>query len=99
MAALHIVWLRFKEGVTPERMEQHMAACRGLVGRIPALVDLKCGASYTNRAGRLTHCVAATLSNREALQPYLDHPAHVPVAIALKADVAELQVMDIEFSA
>ena len=96
MAAIHVVWLRFKDGIGPERMEHHMAACRALVGRVPALLDLKCGASYTNRAGGLTHCVVVTLSNRESLQTYLDHPIHVPVATALKADVAELQVMDIE---
>lgn len=96
MPALHIAWLCFKEGVTTERIEQHMAACRALVGRVPVVVNLQCGASYTHRAGRLTHCIVVTLPNREALTAYLEHPAHVPVATALTADVAELQVMDIE---
>lgn len=96
MPALHIAWLRFKDGVSPERMEHHMGACRGLVGRVPAVLNLQCGASHTNRAGKLTHCIIVTLPNRDALSAYLDHPAHVPVATALNADVAELQVMDIE---
>ena len=96
MPALHIAWLRFKDDVGPERMEQHMAACRALVGRVPAVLNLQCGASYTQRAGRLTHCIVVTLPNRDALSAYLDHPVHVPVATALTADVAELQVMDIE---
>jgi hypothetical protein len=96
MPALHIAWFRFNEGVSPERMEQHMAACRALVGRVPVVLNLQCGASYSNRAGRLTHCIVVTLPNRAALSAYLDHPEHVPVATALKADVAELQVMDIE---
>jgi hypothetical protein len=96
MTALHIAWFRFNDDVSPERMEQHMAACRALAGRVPAVLNLQCGASYTNRAGRLTHCIVVTLPNRDALSAYLDHPVHVPVGTALKADVAELQVMDIE---
>ena len=96
MSALHIAWFRFKDGVSTKRAEEHMAACRRLVGQVPAVLDLKCGASYTKRSGKLTHCIVVTLLNREALPAYLDHPAHVPVATALKEDVAELQVMDIE---
>lgn len=96
MPALHIAWLRFHDGVSPERMEQHMSACRALVGRVPVVLNLQCGASYTKRAGNLTHCIVVTLPNRDALSAYLEHPEHVPVATALRADVAELQVMDIE---
>lgn len=96
MTALHIAWFRFKDGVGSERIEQHLAACRGLVGSVPAVLNLQCGANYTNRAGRMTHGIIVTLPNREALPAYLDHPAHVPVATALKADIAELRIMDIE---
>jgi hypothetical protein len=96
MTALHIAWFRFNDGVSPEQMEQHMAACRALAGQVPVVLNLQCGASYTSRAGKLTHCIVVTLSDRQALPAYLDHPAHVPVATALMADVAELQVMDLE---
>jgi hypothetical protein len=96
MALMHIAWLRFNEDVAPHQIEQHLAACRALVNQVPVVIDLKCGASLTDRAAGLTHCIVVTLSNREALPAYLDHPAHVPVAAALKADVAELRVMDIE---
>ena len=96
MTALRIAWLRFNDGISPERIEQHMTACRALVGLVPAVLNLQCGASYTNRAGSLTHCIVVTLPNRDALSAYLEHPAHVPMGTALKADVAELQVMDIE---
>lgn len=96
MAVIHIAWLRFKENVDPERIEYHMTACRALVRRVPVVLDLKCGKSYTDRAGGLTHSILVTVPNREAIETYLHHPAHVPVANALKADVAELRVMDIE---
>jgi hypothetical protein len=37
MPLRHVAWLRFKDGVSPERIEDHMAACRLLVDRVPVL--------------------------------------------------------------
>jgi hypothetical protein len=96
MAVLHIAWLRFKPDVGPERINQHLAACRGLVGKVPVLMDLECGANLSDRAGGFTHGIVVTLPDHAALPAYLDHPAHVPVATALVADVADLRVMDLQ---
>jgi hypothetical protein len=88
--------MRFKEGVSAERIEQHMAACRSLVGRVPVVQNLECGPNLSDRAGGFTHCIIVSLTDHDALPAYLDHPEHVPVAEALVADVAELRVMDVE---
>ena len=96
MAVRHVAWLRFKDGVSAERIEDHMAACRSLIGRVPVLQNLECGPNLTDRAGGFTHCIIVSLPDRDALPAYLDHPDHVPVAEALVADVAELRVMDVE---
>ncbi len=96
MALRHVAWLRFKDGVSPERIEDHLAACRSLVGRVPVLETLECGPNLTDRAGGFTHCIIVSLPDRDALPAYLDHPEHAPVAEALVADVAELRVMDVE---
>jgi hypothetical protein len=96
MTVRHVVWFKFKDGVSDDRMEQHLAACRSLVGPVPPLISLECGKSYVDRAGGLTHCIIVTVRDRQGLNAYLEHPVHVPVATALKADVAELKVMDIE---
>jgi hypothetical protein len=96
MAVRHVAWLRFKDGVSPERIEAHLAACRLLVGRVPVLENLECGPNLSDRAGGFTHCIIASVPDRDALPAYLDHPDHVPVAEALVADVAELRVMDVE---
>src|SRR5262245_39470927 len=95
MPLLHIAWFRFKEGVAQERIDRHLAACRGLVGKVPAVRDLQCGANASNRAGGFTHGIVVTLPDAAALPTYLEHPAHVPVANALFADIAELRVMDL----
>jgi Stress responsive A/B Barrel Domain len=96
MAWRHVAWLRFKEGVSPERIEDHLVACRALVGRVPVLENLECGPNRTDRAGGFTHCIIVSLPDGDALKAYLEHPEHVPVAEALVADLAELRVMDVE---
>lgn len=96
MAIRHVAWLRFKDGVSPERIERHMAACRSLVGRVPAVQNLECGPNLTDRAGGFTHCIIVSLADRNAVPAYLEHPNHVPVAAALVDDVAELRVMDVQ---
>ncbi len=96
MAVRHVAWLKFKNGVSPERIEQHLAACRSLVGRVPVVQNLECGPNLTDRAGGFTHCIIVFLPDRDALPAYLEHPEHVPVAEALVADVAELRVMDVQ---
>ncbi len=96
MPLLHIAWFRFNQEVGQDRIEQHLAACRSLVDKVPVVLDLQCGANQSDRAGGLTHGIVVTLPNGDALPEYLAHPAHVPVGTALKADVAELKVMDLE---
>jgi hypothetical protein len=44
----------------------------------------------------MTHGIVVTLTDYAALSDYLEHPAHVPVATALKEDIAELRVMDLQ---
>jgi len=96
MTAKHIAWFRFKEGVSEERIAAHLAAVRSLVTLVPEVLSIECEPSYTNRAGGLTHCILVTLPNRDALPRYLEHPAHVPIAEALVADIADLRVMDLD---
>lgn len=95
MPLLHVAWFRFEPGVDPKRIEEHLRSVRVLKDRVPAVMDVRCGPNVSDRAGGFTHGIVVTLADREALAAYLDHPAHVPVATALKADIAELKVMDI----
>jgi hypothetical protein len=96
MTVLHVAWLKFQPEATPERIEQHMQACRALVGVVPAVINLQCGRSFANRSGDYTHCIVVTLADHEAIPQYLEHPEHIKVVTPLKEDVADLMVMDIE---
>ncbi|HET6310828.1 MAG TPA: Dabb family protein [Candidatus Nitrosotalea sp.] len=98
MTAMHIAWFRFKEGTDEKRIAHHVAAVRSLAHLVPEALSVECSASYTDRAGGLTHCIVVTLPDRGALPRYLEHPDHVPIADALVADVAELRVMDLDLA-
>lgn len=97
MAVRHVAWLKFKDGTAPDRIEQHMANCRSLERSVPEVERLECGANFSDRAGGFTHGIVVSVADRDALDRYLKHPSHIPVADALVADLEELRVMDIEF--
>ena len=96
MTAKHVAWFRFNDGVSDERIDEHMRAVRTLAELVPIVSAIECGRSYTDRAGGLTHCIIVTLPDRASLPQYLEHPAHVPIAGALVDDIAELRVMDLD---
>ena len=96
MAVQHIVIIKFRDGVTPERIEWHLAGLRSLKDRVPGIRDLSVGANFTDRAAGHTHGVVVTLDDRAALPQYISHPAHVEVATALRAE-SDYLVMDYEF--
>jgi hypothetical protein len=96
MTAKHIAWFSFKEGITDNRIDEHLRAVGALADLVPVVSTIECGKSYTDRAGGLTHCIIVTLPGRADLPTYLGHPAHVPVVEALVADVAELRVIDLD---
>ncbi len=97
MAIRHIAWLKFKAEIPPARIEEHMRACRGLADSVPSVERLECGGNRSDRAGGFTHGIIVSLADQDALDEYMNHPKHVPVAEALVADLEELRVMDLEF--
>jgi len=96
VTAKHVAWFRFKDGVSDDRIDEHLRAVRSLADLVPVVSSIDCGKSYTDRAGGLTHCIIVTLPDRASLPLYLEHPKHVPIAEALVNDIAELRVMDLD---
>ena len=95
MAVQHMVWLKFKPGVTEERIAEHMRAINEMQGKVPQVQYVAAGPSLTDRAGNYTHAVLVTMNSPEDLQPYEDHPEHERVAAPLKED-AEVMAIDID---
>lgn len=91
----HMVWLKFRPAVTPQKIEQHLAALRSLKNTVPGIIELSVGLNFTDRANGCTHGLLVRLASRKDLETYLRHPEHVRVATALKVD-ANVLALDLE---
>lgn len=97
MPVEHMVWIRFKEGVTAERKALHMRNLAALAETVSAIESIRVGENFTDRAGGFTHGLIVTVATREDLPRYLNHPKHVEAAAPMKEDAAEVVAMDIEW--
>ena len=95
MAVQHMVWFKFHDGVTPERIAHHMRALQALHTLVPGIRLLKMGANFTDRARGFTHGLLVTFDSRASLQAYSTHPSHVAVATAIRAE-ADVMAMDFD---
>jgi hypothetical protein len=72
----HIVLFRWTEGASPEAIDSVVAELRQLKSKIPGVVDLSCGANFSDRAKGYTHGLVVRFKNRAALEAYAPHPEH-----------------------
>jgi len=91
----HMVWIKFRDGVSEERVGEHMAALAGLADNVPGIVDLKIGENFCDHSGGYTHGLLIQFESRQNLDAYVAHPNHVAVAQPLFED-ADVLAMDIE---
>lgn len=97
MPVEHMVWIKFKPTVSPERIEEHLTGLRALKDKVPGIIKLTVGENFTDRAP-FTHGLLVTLESREALQVYADHPEHVAVAKPMRDDSEAIQALDYEYA-
>lgn len=94
MALEHMVWIKFKDGVSDERKQDHLRGLASLKAKVPGIRHLAVGENVTERANGYTHGLLVTLDDTAALKAYADHREHLKVATPLKED-ADLLAMDI----
>ncbi|MEO1082554.1 MAG: Dabb family protein [Pseudomonadota bacterium] len=91
----HIVWLKRKAETDETQMTELLGDIRALAHAVPGVVSVHAGRNLTDRALGYDYGVNVVLSDPEALQPYLDHPAHQAVGARLRA-CCEVLAMDFE---
>ena len=72
----HIVLFRWVEGADQEAMDNAVTELRQLKNKIPGIVDLSCGANFSDRAKGYTHGLVVRFKDRAALESYGPHPEH-----------------------
>ena len=95
----HIVLFKLKPEVTETQKEDFLRALRGMKGRIPGMVDLSAGESFTDRHKGFTIGLVVRLTDRAALEAYGPHPVHAPVKALAGELSSEILAVDYEFSA
>eukprot|EP00045_Choanoeca_perplexa_P019290 m.294003 g.294003 ORF g.294003 m.294003 type:complete len:104 (+) comp36321_c0_seq1:3-314(+) len=103
MVLLHIVGLKFNDGITEETIKHHFEEEVALKKRMPDLVlDWHWGRNVSEHTrGDVNHgmryVVVVTLKDKAALEAYLPHPEHIQVKDIQGPMVHSITVLDIEY--
>ncbi len=93
----HIVLFKWTQAATPQAIEAATTELRALKGKIEGIVDLSCGANFSDRAQGFTHGLVVRFTDRAALEAYGPHPAHQYVVQNFIHPIrAEILAMDYE---
>ena len=99
MAVKHIAFLKFKEEITPDTIDECYAALRGLVDKIDGLEDF-IGGPYESDEGLndgFTHGFVMTFDTPENRDAYLPHPDHMEVVNLVQPKLEKLVVFDFNY--
>ena len=94
----HIVLFRWTDTASDEAKNKVMTELRGLRGKIPGIVDLSCGANFSDRSKGYTHGLVVRFTDRAALEKYGPHPEHQRVVQTFINPIrADILALDYEF--
>lgn len=91
----HIVCWKYKPETTQEQRDDHIARLRSLPDLIPNIISFNVGSDILRLERSFDTGLVAIYPDREALDFYTLHPAHVEVA-ALGKQIAE-KVVSVDF--
>lgn len=95
----HIVLFRWKPGTAPEAVDRVMQELQGLKLKISGILELTCGANFSDRAQGFTHGLVVRLADRAALDSYGPHPDHQRVVQQFIAPIRDTTLaMDYEIA-
>jgi hypothetical protein len=94
---VHIVMIRFREAEEKaERVARARAMIDGLVGRVPSLRSMETGINFSPEERAMDLVLTATFDDREGLEEYAVHPAHLEVIEYIKSVAEYSRVVDYE---
>jgi hypothetical protein len=94
----HIVLFRWTDEASQEAIDTAVAELRKLKGKIPGIVDLSCGANFSDRAKGYTHGLVVRFTDQSALEAYGPHPEHQRVVQNFINPIrADILALDYEF--
>ncbi|MDP3685468.1 MAG: Dabb family protein [bacterium] len=77
---IHIALFRWKPGVAEKKIGETLRAIEKLKGKIPDIVEIRCGKNSSKHAAGYTHVVLVRGLNKKAIEAYRMHPDHEKAA-------------------
>lgn len=92
----HVVFFKFKEGTTPEKLKEVTDAFGELPAKIDVIRDFEWGTdvSVENLSKGFTHCFFVTFDDEKGRDAYLPHPAHKAFVDIVKPVLDDVCVVD-----
>ena len=94
----HFGVFQFKPEITPEQIDNCFAEMKGMIGKIPGLLDMEHG-PYQSDEGLnedFTHGFIMTFDSFESRDAYLPHPVHEAVKDVVVPCLERVVVFDFE---
>jgi len=93
---IHVVCMKFKEGVTEGEVEKLKKALGALPAAIPEIKGFDFGPDVLHTERSYDFALVASYEDVEALRRYQVHPAHLPVLERVRAMSASLVAVDFQ---
>lgn len=94
----HVALFKFKEGTTPEQVDQVLDAILDLTESVPGIEDYVAGTNNSPESLNegLTHGFVMTFADAAARDAYLTHPEHERVKTDVLPHIERVLVFDFE---
>lgn len=90
----HLVLFTVKGDAGTKDVEDLLASLKGLKKKIPDVIDLSVGESFSERSQGYTHGLFARFRTVDDLRSYISHPEHLAVVEKLDALTTGRLVVD-----
>lgn len=93
--AVHIVLFKFKEGTTPEQVQNLKNEILKQKGTIQGLLEISFGEDFTSRAKGFTHAEVAVFKDRKSLEDFNISEYHKQLIVTyIKPVLEDILVLD-----
>ena len=93
----HVVFMKFKEGITDAEIASLENALGGLSAKIPEIKGFQFGRDIVRSERSYDFCLVADFDNLEAMKRYQVHSDHLPVIAMVKSLSAGILAVDFEY--
>ncbi len=93
----HIVLFHFRSEISEQAISQLMHDMKKMKDQIETIVDLNCGKNFTDSAKDYSHALVVIFKDRQGLEIYRPHPAHLPIVKKVELMADKVERIDYEF--